>query len=310
MSLFIHRENQELLWNIVSKSQPFIETFKNSHPNNATDWFRSIIQSYYYENNLHNIQNITPSTLNTLNRNLLSYMVSKLKQNAVVNTNSINNVNTNTINTLNNTNNSNNINSFDARPNATSFMETSYSRMQNTKEDNYGNQFAARQKEYETMFAKPAPPVDSKLNDNIKDEVITNMEELIEQHRKQREDELKMVNPPIYSGSNTNSNTNSNRSEQFLKNIPQNIPIMALESNKQPISIQSSNKVVIKEETVLEPDTLIEVKQNKSVSWKDEHYANLEKEIQILKQQFADLVVKNKEYDEKIDKLLQTQNNV
>ena len=286
MSLFIHRENQELLWNIINKSQPFIETFKNSHPNNANEWFRSNIQSYYYENNLHIIQNITPATLNTLNRNLLSYMVSKLKQN--------NNVNTNSINTLNNTNNVNtinSINSFDAKPNATSFMETSYSRMQNNKEDNYSNQFASRQKEYETMFAKPTPPVDSKLNDNIKDEVITNMEELIEQHRKQREDELKMVHPPIYSEYNSNSNNIA---------LPiQNIP--------QISSTLPANKVVIKEETVLEPENLIEIKQNKSVSWKDDHYVNLEQEIHMLKQQFADLVMKNKEYDEKIDKLLQIQ---
>ena len=78
MSLFIHRENQELLWNIINKSQPFIETFKNSHPNNANEWFRSNIQSYYYENNLHIIQNITPATLNTLNRNLSLTIVNNL----------------------------------------------------------------------------------------------------------------------------------------------------------------------------------------------------------------------------------------
>jgi hypothetical protein len=290
MSLFIHRENQELLWNIINKTQPFIETFKNSHPNSANDWFRSIIQSYYYENNLHNIHNITPATLNTINRNILSYMISKLKQNT-----NIYNVNTNIINNNNNNNNNNNFSSL--TQNTAQFMETSYSRMQNNKEDNYGNQFAARQKEYETMFAKPTPPVDSKLNDNIKDEVITNMEELIEQHRKQREDELKMVQPPIYSASNSNNNSNNN--EQIVQNIPQNIP-----------SQTSSNKVIINEETILEPDNLIEIKQNKSVSWRDEHYINLEKEIHILKQQFADLVMKNKEYDEKIDKLLQTQNNI
>jgi len=277
MSLFIHRENQELLWNIMNKSHPFIETFKHSHPNIANEWFRSNIQSYYYENNLHSIQNLTPATLNTLNRNLLSYMVTKLKQNINSNTNT----NTNNIHSINS------INSFDTKPNATSFMETSYSRMQNNKEDNYGNQFAARQKEYETMFAKPAPPVDSKLNDNIKDEVITNMEELIEQHRKQREDELKMVQPPIYN----------NRNESNLQKPSHILPL------------KPSNRVVINEDTILEPDNLIEIKQNKSVSWKDDQYVNLEQEIHMLKQQFADLVMKNKEYDEKIDKLLQYNKN-
>ena len=278
MSLFIHRENQELLWNIINKSQPFIERFKNSHPNNSTEWFRSIIQTYYYENNLHNIQNITPLTLNTINRNVLSYMVSYLKNSNVNNSNSDNNAN-----------NANNVNNFDIKPNTTHFMETSYSRMQSTKEDNYSNQFAARQKEYETMFAKPTPPVDSKLNENIKDEVITNMEELIEQHRKQREDELRIVHPPIYS----NQNESTKQNIQLLTSIQTNI---------------SSNKVIINESTDL--DNVIEVKQNRNVSWTDDQYNNLEKEIQIVKQQLADLILKNSKLEEIVNNIQNSKNSI
>ena len=271
MSLFIHRENQDLLWNIINKSPFFLDTFKHSHPDMASNWFRSVIQNYYYDNNLQSINVLTPATLNSLNRNVLSYMVSNLKKSQTYS------------NTHNNTMES-------SKQNATTFMETNYSRMNsNSKEDNYSNQFAARQKEYETMFAKPTPPVDTKLNDNIKDEVITNMEELIEQHRKQREDELKMVQPPLYSN---------------------NKPVIldAIQPLTQTIqSVGDPNKVKIKESTLLEPENFIELKLNKSVSWKDESYSHLEQEIHLLKQQMADLLLKNKEYEEKIDNFIHNQ---
>jgi hypothetical protein len=62
----------------------------------------------------------------------------------------------------------------------------------NERITHYTEQFNDRQKEYERMNAKPPPPQIDQINEKIADEAITNMEELIRQQLKQREQELKM----------------------------------------------------------------------------------------------------------------------
>uniref|UniRef100_A0A6C0DQQ4 Uncharacterized protein n=1 Tax=viral metagenome TaxID=1070528 RepID=A0A6C0DQQ4_9ZZZZ len=280
MSLFIHKENQELLWNIINKTPQFVAAFKNSHPSVATNWFRSIIQSYYYDNNIQSIQNITSTILNTLNRNVLSYMISTLTPQHPISNRGSTGFSQQPAQQFSQTITTVATQKQEPTQNNISFMETNYSRMQ-SKEDNYSNQFEMRQKEYETMFAKPKPPIEPKLSDNIKDDVITNMEELIERHRKQREDEIKIVQSPIY-------------------------PTQGQVQAQAQGQVQN-DKVVIKEITNLAPEHFIEVKSNKSVSWKDESYSNLEQELVLLKKQMAEIIVKNKEFEEKFDKWMGSQ---
>jgi hypothetical protein len=91
--------------------------------------------------------------LQTINKSTISYMVHSLKQ----------------LNT--------------ALPSSTGMNE---------RISHYTEQFNDRQKEYELMNAKPPPPQIDQINEKIADEAITNMEELIRQQLKQREQELKM----------------------------------------------------------------------------------------------------------------------
>lgn len=262
MSLFIHKENQEVLWNIINKTPLFKNTFQNSHPQVSQEWFRSSLESYYFEKNIEK-QPIDKTNLIIFNKNALSYMMQRLMQ------------------TRNPPQTNMHVQMPPPPPSASPqqpmtsnlFMETTYSRNANSsKENTYMSQYEMRQKEYEQMFAKPKPDINPMLNDNIKDEAITNMEELIEQHRRQREEELQLVQPP---------------------NVPANI--------SAPSPILPNTKIQIQETTHLEPNIVYEITEPppqpqhppKNVTWKDEVVQqNLEEDVQKLKLQVV--VLENK----------------
>jgi hypothetical protein len=63
------------------------------------------------------------------------------------------------------------------------------------KEEIYQRQFMERQQQYDSLLSKPAPPKPD-FGDNIKDEAISNMEELMETQKKMREEEIKSILPP------------------------------------------------------------------------------------------------------------------
>jgi hypothetical protein len=57
------------------------------------------------------------------------------------------------------------------------------------KKNEFQEQFSNRQKEYETMFQKPLPK-EINFSEQMEDGVITNMEELIQKEKRQREMEI------------------------------------------------------------------------------------------------------------------------
>jgi|688.fasta_scaffold371003_2 hypothetical protein len=147
-SLYIHPENQTLLWNIIQKSTAF-----NNLGSNQRSWFKNIIQMFYDRPHDPNI------TVQHLNRATITYMVDALKTN---------------------------------EPGSPK-NEPIYSEPQN-RAVAITSAFDQRQKQYETMLQKPnAPQID--FREKIEDEAISNMDELIEQHKKQRETELAEYNP-------------------------------------------------------------------------------------------------------------------
>ena len=173
MALFIHSENQRLLWNIINKTEHFQRFF---HPGSQFDpnvWFRNIIQSFYNQNQ----SNITNSTeLNQLNRIVITHMVENLKgkleprEPSAINQNSIGSQFTR--------------NSF----------ETSKQNYVESKEEIYNRQFKERQQQYNSLLEKPKPPTVN-FGDTIKDEVISNMDEVMKAHMKQREEEIQRLAP-------------------------------------------------------------------------------------------------------------------
>lgn len=148
-SLYIHPENQTLLWNIIQKST----AFTNLGPNQRS-WFKNIIQMFYDRPHEANV------TVQQLNRATITYMVDALKPKEPGS----------------------------PKNEPMAYLEPSNRAVAVT------SAFDQRQKQYETMLQKPAAPqID--FREKIEDEAISNMDELIEQHKKQRETELAQYSP-------------------------------------------------------------------------------------------------------------------
>jgi hypothetical protein len=137
MSLYVHPENQTLLWNTIQKMPQF-----HTSPVQKEQWFSNIIRQFY-EQNQH--KNMTKTDLQILNRQTIAYMVEDLQK--YVQTN----------------------------PPITSAPLTKIV-----------DAFASRQYEYESLNKPKEPPV-ANFGEKIDDEVITNMDELLQQQIKQRE---------------------------------------------------------------------------------------------------------------------------
>jgi len=250
MALFIHNKNQELLWNVINKTQIFQLVFAYSKNNEPELWFRAHIQQYYQK-----IQNIslTSENLNNCNHEIIAIMMNNLKSF------------------------SENLGQ-QGQPQQQQHQQIPPQQFQQqpqtqlpytveNKQELYSRQFNERQKEYELMNAKPTPPVPD-INNNIKDDAISNMDELIKLHMQQREAEMKqysplpLVQPPL---------------ENTFK--PNNIKIADNNENIRLIP----DAVFINEENKLK----------KNVSWSDDNvntinekmYENLHKDYEELKTQ-------------------------
>jgi hypothetical protein len=238
MSLYVTQENQILLWNIISKNTLVSDHF-NSNPTKKQDWFRSIIQ-FFYEQNRNRA--IDTQTLLLLNKETISYMVQ-------------------TIRDYNKTNTPQN------------FLKP-YSITEN-KVEKIGNQYAEKQTEYNSLFEKKKPET---IDFGEKqDAPLSNMDELIKQHMREREEELRKYAPqPLIPSQN-----NSVQKKLKIDDAPDNINIQIEE-----LSDQESTR------------------SKKSVSWSDD--SNKEKieaqqlEIDSLKAKVIELFDKISELEGKI----------
>jgi hypothetical protein len=239
MSLFIHVKNQELLWSIVHQTPQFNLVFKNSKNNEPELWFKGHIQQYFQK---IQYSQLSPQELNDCNREIITTMVNQLKM-------FIENTYTNKIQ--------------EPVPQNTDLNGVNLPFTMDKKQDSYQHSFSERQKEYEQMNSKYTPPP-ANFSDG-KDEAITNMDELILQHKLQREAELTQFAPisviPPAAISSTHSGLN------------------------QPLKLASSN-----ENITLTPDVVVDVPENKpkKVSWSTDNqphdYLELTKEINVLKE--------------------------
>jgi len=239
MSLFIHVKNQELLWSIVHQTPQFNLVFKNSKNNEPELWFKGHIQQYFQK---IQYSQLSPQELNDCNREIITTMVNQLKM-------FIENTYTNKIQ--------------EPVPQNTALNGVNLPFTMEKKQDSYQHSLSERQKEYEQMNSKYTPPP-ANFSDG-KDEAITNMDELILQHKLQREAELTQFAPmsviPPAAISSTHSGLN------------------------QPLKLASSN-----ENITLTPDVVVDVPENKpkKVSWSIDNqspdYLELTKEINVLKE--------------------------
>jgi len=167
MSLFISKENQNLLYEMINKTPEINKVFSSVDEKNK--WFRRSIESQYEQLP----QVITREILLMTNRKVLSSMVEQLRvayANTVVNNPPVNNQMGNQMG------------------NQISILTNSL------KRDNAPN-IEQIQSQYNSMFDPPKPKkID--FSEKLDDDVITNMEELIENQKKMRERELQEYSPP------------------------------------------------------------------------------------------------------------------
>ena len=151
MSLFISKENQNLLYEMINKTPEINKVFSSVDEKNK--WFRRSIESQYEQLP----QVITREILLMTNRKVLSSMVEQIR--VAYATKMVNNPPVNSL-----------------------------------KRDNSPN-IEQIQSQYNSMFDPPKPKkID--FSEKLDDDVITNMEELIENQKKMRERELQEYSPP------------------------------------------------------------------------------------------------------------------
>ena len=180
MSALVHPENQKIIWNIVN-SNIYVNDFFQTHSHVSKEqWFRSIIEKFYLQNES---RNLSMEELNLLNKDVLTFMVKSIhsipaKSSPVEPQQPV------------------------PDPYAPS-SQTNYSPQIQTPPyvpNNIGEQtnqqFEDKRQEYEQMYAKPVPEeVDFKEKD--KDTIIENMDELINKHISEREQQMKELTPNI-----------------------------------------------------------------------------------------------------------------
>ena len=175
MSLYVVSENQELLWNVISKNS-YIQTFFSKYnPDTKVNWFKTIVSKFYdqYRN-----QKLTVNYLNRVNKETISYMIQNIREQTNTSSNPTSPINyTNAVQPVN------------------SYAINTPPIVTNNRQELYANQFEQRQSEYAAMTKRNIPD-DVNFTENNDDGVIENMDTLVQQQLKQREYDMNNIPPP------------------------------------------------------------------------------------------------------------------
>jgi hypothetical protein len=175
--MFLHAENQQLLWQTLQKS-PYLVEFTQKFAGYREAWFRSVSEQFYLQWISSNSSRVPTNAreLLEINKQALQFMVTDLKrmlgygQNSGPTTN-ISNANIPIIPTYN----------------------VAEERQQ--REDKWSTDFNKFQSEYNRLLERPALPMRG-LTSESGDEKIKNMDELLQQHAKMRDMDLSIYSPP------------------------------------------------------------------------------------------------------------------
>jgi hypothetical protein len=237
MSIYIVPENQKLLWNIINKNELITQYFANYAPQVKENWFKQILE-LFYDSNKH--IRITTTQLYELNKNTLSYMINDIKSR---------------------------VQQKPSPPvNQDQYLK-SYSVAEN-KEDKFTSQYNQYQQNYQSLFEKK-PPEQPQFSENISEPAISNMDDLIQKHIRERDEELKKyAPPPLFM--NTIDSTQNATNKIEIDNTQSSIEIQAEDINT--------------------------IKTKKSVKWLDDSnkdtISSQQKEIEYLRTQVLELTKK------------------
>jgi hypothetical protein len=250
MTQYVTNENQQLLWNVISKN-PIVNDFFSNNTYKKDEWFKSIIRLFYDKNKG---RSLNQTDLLMLNKTTISYMIQNIKeriaQKPPTQTSQI--------------------------PLDQNFLKP-YSITEN-KVEKIGNQFEQKQVEYNSLFDRKIP--EAPEFSEKQDKPLSNMDELIQQHLREREEELRKYAP---------------------------LPLVApqVQESQTILPTQQSNKLKIEQtqDTInIQIEEINDANSNdrliKTVSWSDtvnaEKLENQQREIDTLKTQVFELMEKIK----------------
>jgi hypothetical protein len=224
MSLYINFENQSLLWNIIHKNSYANQFFLNTPNLKKEEWFKSIIQIFYSQNQS---RELTINELQKINQDTLLYMLDSIRTMSnhinnqplvLSNQQPLNNLPVlsnqqplNNLPVLSNQQPLNNLPVLSNQPSVLSNQQPLHNLSDKTIVGSRNEHaFNIRQKEYHQMLDKKVPE-NVNFTDVVADQAISNMDELVQQHIKQRENELRAyAPPPIVSNTIKIDNANEN----------------------------------------------------------------------------------------------------
>ena len=223
MALYIHPENQELLWKIVNKNPMIQEYFMRYPPNIKETWFKQIVSAFYDKN-----RNITFNTENLyeINRDTLNYMVQDVKRNVE------------------------HMQQQQMRPPAQQVPQmplTGIPGRDDKKEEKFVSQYNQFQNEYYSMFdKKPPDSIDFREKFNDPPPISGNMEDMVQKHLRERDEELKKYAPaPFFGGQAGSIQNQGSGSIQNQGSGQGSVPLSGLIQSNSSGLIQSNSSGLI-----------------------------------------------------------------
>ena len=238
MAIYIHPENQKLLWENMLKIPIFSHIF-NTGSHEPELWFKQIIQLFYQKH--PHIKN--KNELASINKQTILYMIKQLQQ-------------------MENNTNSEHI----QNPQKYMMQNDENSMMHKIKKENTETiqmQFDLRQKEYMSLL-EPQKPSEMNFKESGHDTIITNMDELIQKHMAERENDLQLFGQLKENDKHENAYKNNNNTMNIIS--PDSNSNNLLTSN----TIQNSNishdmekRFIYLEQRIVELEKKIEIMQSK-----------------------------------------------
>lgn len=165
MSYFIKPDNQTLLWNIIQQSP----LFQRLIPSERSKWFKNIIQ-YIYQNDSDLLKIYTSEDLLSFNKKTIQIMLSDLANNKVLNDNIIQS-------------------QHNSIPPIIPLTTTSTTILKKDISESNLSLFDQKNKEFNDIFKNNIPAnIDFSIKET--DEPINDIERLVKEHLKERDNEL------------------------------------------------------------------------------------------------------------------------
>ena len=252
MSLLVHPENQQLIWNIINNNPFVIQFFQSNSHMNKENWFKSTMEHFY---NLHRDKNIDKLQLNQLNKEVLTHMIQ----------------------TLHTSSSNQPVKKEPPIQSQPTSSQQSYNTIQtppipeNNQAQIYQNQFNEKKQEYSSMFDVTKPD-DIDFREKETDTVLTNADELLQQQIKERNAYLNIHPSPSVDVSHTTLPDTS---------VSENIQLVPSTNEPEQHVVNINSKVI---------DMLSE--QQNEIKKLNDLLVSLSKEIQEIKSELSSATTK------------------